>query len=66
MPRVIVLGAGRVGSAIARDLAVEPGVELTALDASEAALRRLRESPQGGVMTPPTQSITSPSSEAFH
>jgi lysine 6-dehydrogenase len=52
MPRVIVLGAGRVGSAIARDLAVEPGVELTALDASEAALRRLRESPQGGVIRP--------------
>ena len=38
--RVLLLGAGRVGSAIARDLAGE--FELTVLDASTDALARLR------------------------
>jgi lysine 6-dehydrogenase len=47
MPRVIVLGAGRVGAAIARDLAAEPGIELTAVDGSDDALRRLRGGAHG-------------------
>lgn len=40
---VIVLGAGRVGAAIALDLAREAGIAVTAADASGAALRRLTE-----------------------
>jgi lysine 6-dehydrogenase len=50
MPRVIVLGAGRVGAAIASDLAAEPGVELTAVDGSDDALRRLRGGPRGAAI----------------
>ena len=36
--RTLVLGAGRVGHAIARDLAAEPGWNVTVADRSEAAL----------------------------
>ena len=36
--RTLVLGAGRVGHAIARDLAAEPGWAVTVADRSEAAL----------------------------
>ncbi|RMH29599.1 MAG: saccharopine dehydrogenase [Planctomycetota bacterium] len=43
MADVIVLGAGMVGALIARDLADEPGVSVTAIDGSERALARLRE-----------------------
>ena len=41
MTHVVVLGAGRVGSAIARDLA--PDFKVTVTDRSEAALARMRE-----------------------
>ncbi|MEJ2501894.1 MAG: saccharopine dehydrogenase C-terminal domain-containing protein [Gemmatimonadota bacterium] len=41
MADVIVLGAGRVGAAMALDLAADPSVEVTAADASEGALERL-------------------------
>jgi lysine 6-dehydrogenase len=50
MPNVIVLGAGRVGAAIARDLAAEPDVRLTSVDASEAALGRLRDTQEGNAI----------------
>jgi lysine 6-dehydrogenase len=43
MPGVIVLGAGRVGAAMALDLAADDGLAVTAVDASEAALGRLKE-----------------------
>ena len=43
--RVIVLGAGRVGQAIARDLAAESGLEVTVTDVSEDALNRLAKIP---------------------
>jgi lysine 6-dehydrogenase len=52
MPRVVVLGAGRVGAAIARDLAAEPRIELTVVDAREAALQALASIPQGAAMRP--------------
>lgn len=41
MPRVIVLGAGMVGSLIARDLAADPSLAVVAVDADAAALDRL-------------------------
>jgi saccharopine dehydrogenase-like NADP-dependent oxidoreductase len=41
MTHVVVLGAGRVGGAMARDLAVD--FEVTVADRSEAALARMRE-----------------------
>lgn len=43
MAAVTVLGAGRVGAAIARDLARDGALEVTAADASRTALDRLRE-----------------------
>jgi len=43
--KVIVLGAGRVGQAIARDLAAAGRFELTVADVSEAALARLADLP---------------------
>lgn len=43
MERIIVLGAGRVGAAIARDLARDPRLEVTAADASPATLTGLRQ-----------------------
>lgn len=43
--KIVVLGAGRVGSAIAADLAAEPGFEVTAVDHSAAALEGLRSGP---------------------
>jgi lysine 6-dehydrogenase len=39
--KIVVLGAGLVGGAMAVDLAAEPGVEVTAVDASQAAVDRL-------------------------
>ena len=39
--KVVILGAGRVGQAIARDLAAANRFELTVADVSEAALHRL-------------------------
>ena len=41
--KIVVLGGGRVGSAMARDLARDPQFEVTVVDASEEALRRLGE-----------------------
>jgi len=43
--RVIVLGAGRVGQAIVRDLAKEEGLEVAVADVSKGALGRLAEVP---------------------
>jgi saccharopine dehydrogenase-like NADP-dependent oxidoreductase len=40
MTRAIVLGAGMVGSLMARDLAADPGFEVTAADVRPAALAR--------------------------
>lgn len=42
--KIVVLGAGRVGSAIARDLAAEGEFEVVAADLSQGALDRLAES----------------------
>lgn len=39
--KIVVLGGGRVGSAMARDLARDSQFEVTVVDASEEALRRL-------------------------
>jgi lysine 6-dehydrogenase len=47
MRSVIVLGAGRVGAAMARDLAADPGIRVTAADSSQDALARLRQTPEG-------------------
>ena len=44
--KIVVLGGGRVGSAIARDLAREPGFQVTVADASEAALQRFADEPR--------------------
>jgi saccharopine dehydrogenase-like NADP-dependent oxidoreductase len=44
--KITVLGSGRVGSTIARDLAAEPGFEVTVVDASEAALGRMADVPR--------------------
>ena len=41
--KIVVLGGGRVGSAMARDLAREPNFEVTVVDASEGALGRLAD-----------------------
>ncbi len=41
--KIVVLGGGRVGSAMARDLARDPRFAVTVVDASEAALRRLED-----------------------
>jgi len=40
--RIIVFGAGRVGAAIARDLAADQSFDVTVADIDENALRRLR------------------------
>lgn len=40
--RVLILGAGRMGYAIAKDLAVDPRLALSILDADPAALERVR------------------------
>lgn len=44
--KIAVLGSGRVGSVMARDLAREPSFEVTVVDASEGALRRLADEPR--------------------
>ncbi len=40
--RAVVLGTGSVGSLAAGDLAMEPGIDVTAVDADERAAERLR------------------------
>jgi saccharopine dehydrogenase-like NADP-dependent oxidoreductase len=47
--RALVLGGGRIGSAMARDLAADRGAEVVVVDADPAALARLRAVP--GVTT---------------
>lgn len=47
--RVVVLGAGRVGGVVARDLAGESGVEVAVVDASSAALAAVEEASAGAV-----------------
>jgi len=42
MMRVVVLGAGRIGNAIVRDLATHEGWKVTAVDATDEALGRLQ------------------------
>lgn len=44
--KIVVLGGGRVGSAIARDLAKDSRFEVTVADASEAALGRFADEPR--------------------
>lgn len=44
--KIVVLGGGRVGSAIARDLAKDSQFEVTVADASEAALGRFADEPR--------------------
>lgn len=44
MIKIVVLGAGRVGSAIARDLVREDAFSVSVADASGAALERMNES----------------------
>ncbi|HET9210083.1 MAG TPA: saccharopine dehydrogenase C-terminal domain-containing protein [Thermoanaerobaculia bacterium] len=39
--KIVILGGGRVGSAMARDLGADPRFEVTVVDASAEALRRL-------------------------
>ena len=52
MPSVIVLGAGRVGAAMALDLAADPELEVAAADADPRTLRRLEETvPDGAIRT---------------
>lgn len=51
MASVIVLGAGRVGAAIVRDLAADPALEVAAADVSPAALRRLEARVDGDLDT---------------
>lgn len=46
MKKVVVLGAGRVGGAIVRDLAATGEFEVTAVDASAGALARLEGTPR--------------------
>jgi saccharopine dehydrogenase-like NADP-dependent oxidoreductase len=46
---IVILGAGMVGSAIARDLAAEARWRVTAVDRDAQALQRLREISQGAV-----------------
>jgi lysine 6-dehydrogenase len=49
--KIVVLGGGRVGSAMARDLARDPRFEVTVVDASEAALARLGSPGDTGLKT---------------
>lgn len=44
--KIVVLGGGRVGGAIARDLAKDSGFDVTVADASEAALGRFADEPR--------------------
>lgn len=44
--KIVVLGGGRVGSAIARDLAKDRDFEVTVADTSEAALGRFADEPR--------------------
>src|SRR5579859_808740 len=46
MKKISVLGCGLVGGDIARDLAADPGLEVTAWDRSEEALARLASVPR--------------------
>ncbi|MFO7894376.1 MAG: saccharopine dehydrogenase C-terminal domain-containing protein [Longimicrobiales bacterium] len=54
MASVIVLGAGRVGTAMVRDLAADGSLQVAAADAAPDALRRLKGTlPDGAVRTLP-------------
>ncbi len=64
MPRVIVLGAGRVGAAVARDLAAEPGVELTAVDSRQNALDAVSESREGSAIRTVRADVSDPATVA--
>lgn len=44
--KIVILGSGRVGSAMARDLAREESFEVTVVDAAEDALGRLADEPR--------------------
>lgn len=50
MASVIVLGAGRVGAAMVRDLAADGTLEVSAADADPGSLRRLKERPGDGAI----------------
>jgi lysine 6-dehydrogenase len=45
MKRIAVLGCGLIGNVIARDLASDPGIDVTVFDRSEEALARLASVP---------------------
>ena len=45
MPTIGILGAGRVGGLIARDLASDPELDVVAFDGSVDALARLDDAP---------------------
>jgi lysine 6-dehydrogenase len=66
MPRVIVLGAGRVGAAIALDLAADPRFDVTAADASPARLQALSAptAPTAGAVRTLAVDLTDPRSLA--
>ncbi len=54
MASVIVLGAGRVGAAMVRDLAADGALKVSVADADPAALRALKERlPEGAIRTLP-------------
>jgi lysine 6-dehydrogenase len=46
MKKIAVLGCGLIGNVIARDLASDPGIDVTVLDRSEDALARLAAVPR--------------------
>jgi lysine 6-dehydrogenase len=60
MARVMVLGAGRVGAAMARDLAGDAGLEVTAVDTSRDALARLSAAPEGTSIRGVTADLADP------
>jgi lysine 6-dehydrogenase len=64
MQSVIVLGAGRVGAAMARDLARDRVLRVTVVDSSPSALRRLEATPEGGAVAMIQADLSDPSSIA--
>lgn len=60
MASVIVLGAGRVGAAMARDLAGDESLDVTAADASADALHRLAEAGSEGAVRTVTADLGDP------
>jgi lysine 6-dehydrogenase len=59
--KIVVLGAGMVGSAIARDLAEEARFQVTALDRDAQALQKLRDASRGRVQVMPADLRDTPS-----